>query len=286
VGVFGPFGVVPRARGQGIAEVLLAFALFSLRERGYDEAIVPMVRGRGLRAFYERKAHARIVECIAVPQGERRWKTTVLASGNGSNFQAVLNAVADLSNPLGLEVAALVCNRPGALALERAAKADVRALLVPWDRAEPRAIYDATLLEHVAATQPDLILLLGWMHVLAPEFVERFPDALNIHPAFLPLDGTSEQVTMPDGAVIPAFRGARAVDELFAAGVEWGGATVHRVGVAVDRGEVLARAPLRREPGETKAEYLERLHELEHRVLISAVRRWCYERAVGVAVPC
>ena len=89
-------------------------------------------------------------------------------------------------------------NRPGAFALERAATLGVPAEVVAWDRAsEARAAYDARVLDAVAATGPEVVLLLGWMHVLSAAFVARFPQLLNIHPAFLPLDPAAETVTMP-----------------------------------------------------------------------------------------
>jgi len=284
VGVFGPFGVVRGARGTGVGKVLLRFALFSLRERGYAAALIPMVSGDALIAYYEREAGARIVESIDVAAGGRRWRTTILASGNGSNFQAIVDASRTPDRPLPLDVQALICNRAGAFVLERAARALVPGNLVAWNRQlGSRDTYDARVLRAVEETRPDLVLLLGWMHVLPPDFVARFPEALNVHPAFLPLDARRDAVTMPDGTVIPAFRGPKAVDDAFAAGVFWGGASVHRLGVAVDRGEVLARAPLRREPQETKEQFFTRLHALEHRVMHAAIRRWSYERAEDIA---
>jgi folate-dependent phosphoribosylglycinamide formyltransferase PurN/GNAT superfamily N-acetyltransferase len=278
VGVFGPFGVAERARGTGVGHTLLHAALFALRERGYLEALIPSVSGDRLIAYYERETGAQVVESLDLVQSSRRWRVTVMASGNGTNFQSVVDAVQACALPI--EVAALVCNHADALVLERAARAGVPAHIVAWDRkATSRAEYDDALLRTVAETSPDLLLLLGWMHVLRPSFVERFPDALNIHPAFLPIDPERDTVTMPDGTVIPAIRGARAVDEMFAAGIEWGGASVHRLGLRVDRGEVMARAPLRRAPNEPQGAYLERLHALEHRVLSTAIRRWTYEQA-------
>ena len=111
-----------------------------------------------------------------------------------------------------------------------------------------------------------------------PAFVERFPASLNLHPAFLPLDPKRDSVAMPDGTTIPALRGPRAVDDAFAAGILWGGATVHRVGVSVDRGEVVARAPLLRGANERRGAYATRLHALERTVVAGAVRRWSFER--------
>jgi phosphoribosylglycinamide formyltransferase-1 len=262
---------------MGLGAALLAAALFSLRERGYRRALIPAVGDPGLAAYLERYANARVVERFELVPPARRWRAAVLASGNGSNFQAVVDRVA--SGELPLEVRALVVNRASAFALERARQANVAARLVAWNRrGESREAYDARILAAVAQSDPELVLLLGWMHVLPAAFVERFPELLNLHPAFLPLDPARDAVMMPDGTVLPVLRGARAVDEALEAGAGWIGASVHRVDVAVDRGEVLARAPLRVVPGEPRDALLERLHALEHRVLPAAILRWSCEQ--------
>ncbi len=176
---------------------------------------------------------------------------------------------------LPLEVNALIVNRAGAGVLARAARLNVPAEVLVWDRAsEARSAYDARVAAAVAATEPDLVLLLGWMHVLPPEFVERFPEILNLHPAYLPLDPEADAVDFPDGTRTTAFRGPRALDDALEAGSAWIGASVHRVGAAVDRGEVLARAPLRLESGEDRAALERRLHALEHELLGEAILRW------------
>lgn len=276
VGIFGPMGVVESERGTGLGATLLHAGLFSLRERGYRQALIGCVSADGA-AFYEQHAGASVVEHVDPARGGRRWRATVLASGNGSNFQAVAEAA--LAGGLPLEVAALVVNDPGAHALERAEKIGVPARVVAWDRAsESREAYDGRLLAAVAATEPEVVLLLGWMHVLPAAFVARFPQMLNLHPAFLPLDPAADAVTMPDFSVLAAYRGRRPVDDALRDGAAWIGASVHRVGVAVDRGAVLARAPLRLRPGETREDLDERLHALERDVLGLAIRRWSWEQ--------
>jgi phosphoribosylglycinamide formyltransferase-1 len=269
---------VERARGGDVGRTLLAAALGALRERGYARALIPAVEGERLIAYFERESNAAVADRFSLDAWPRRFRTTVLASGNGSNFQAVLDGVA--AGALPLDVRALVVNKGGAYALQRAAAAGVHAETVVWQRrSETREAYDRRVLAAVEASDPELVLLLGWMHVLPEAFVARFGETLNIHPAFLPLDPALDQVTMPDGIAIPAFRGAHAIDDALAAGVPWAGASVHRVGVAVDRGEVLARAPLRRLEGEDGSALMARVHAAEHRVLVTAIRRWAYERA-------
>jgi phosphoribosylglycinamide formyltransferase-1 len=202
----------------------------------------------------------------------------VLASGSGSNFEAVVRA--SRGGGLPIEVVRLVVNRAECGALARAARLGVPAEAVVWNRAaEPRAAFDARVLAAVAASDPDLVLLLGWMHVLPPDFVRRFPHVLNLHPAFLPLDPSADWVELPDGSRSPAFRGAHPVDDALAAGAAWIGASVHRAGEAVDRGEILARRPLKLEPGEDRASLEARLHALEHEVVDEAIRHWALSGA-------
>ena len=285
VGILGPIGVAPRARGRGLGATLLRAALFALAERGYTRALIPAV-APALVTFFERVAGASIAGRVDLARDGRRWRVVVLASGHGGNFQAVVDASA--AGELPLDIAALVVNRPGAYALERAAAARIPALTVAWNRREEtRDAYDARVLEAVAQAEPDLVLLLGWMHVLPDAFVARFPQTLNLHPAFLPLDPALDVVTMPDGIALPAYRGAHAFEDALTGGRGWAGATVHRLSAAVDRGEVFARAPLALgRPGQDWAPGLrddhsaleQRLHWLEREVVATAVWHWSYRR--------
>ena len=144
-----------------------------------------------------------------------------------------------------------------------------------------RAVRDERLLEAVRLERPDLVVLLGWMHLLSDAFVAAFPEMLNLHPAFLPLDPSCDDVGLPDATRIAAFRGPRAVHDALAAGNRWVGATVHRVTPATDRGPVLARKPLRVEAEEEEeASVMERLHAVEHRLVKAAITRWLFERPV------
>ncbi len=278
VGIFGPFGVAPHERGKGVGRALLGLALNELRAAGYRRAIVPAVGDERLARYYAEHAGAGIAERYERDELMRpRRRTLVLASGNGSNFQAVLDGAR--SGVLPLDVVGLIANNEGAYAIERARATAVRATVVSWDRQrESRAEYDARLSDAAKALEPDLVLLLGWMHLLARPFVAKFPALLNLHPAFLPLDPASDTVVLPDGARTPAFRGPRAVRDALKASSEWVGATLHRVTAATDRGPVMARRPLRVEAGEDEAHLMERVHEIERGVVRAGVMRWLYER--------
>jgi phosphoribosylglycinamide formyltransferase 1 len=281
VGLFGPFGVVRDERRTGLGVFILRQALQGLRERGYARALIPAVNGDRLIQYYADAVGAAVAEefdraALLAP----RPRTLVMASGNGSNFQAVVDASS--SGSLPIDVVALVSNDTRAYVIERASAAGVAAAhVVAWRRKEEtRAQYDERLLEVVRFVAPDLVLLLGWMHLLSDAFVAAFPEMLNLHPAFLPLDPSCNDVGLPDGTRIPAFRGPHAVHDALAAGSRWAGATVHRVTPATDRGPVLARKPLRVQPKEDEAHLMERIHAAERDLVKSAIVRWLFERSL------
>ena len=272
--IFGPIGVASSFRGRGVGTALARLGLGELRRRGFERATIGGIHDGPLVAWFERVAMTPLF-ASQVHLEQRRRRVTVLASGGGTNFQAVVDAAR--TGVLEVDPATLIVNRSDAYAVERARRAGIAAQIVQWDRAtETRAAYDDRLLAAVAATQPELVLLLGWMHVLAPAFIARFPSIVNIHPAYLPFDAAADTVVTPDGTLIPAFRGAHAIRDALVAGSRWYGATAHRVGVDVDRGDVLARRPLPLKQGSQEAALAE-LRSTEHGVLISAIQRWTYE---------
>jgi phosphoribosylglycinamide formyltransferase-1 len=277
VGILGPLGVAPDERKSGLGTALLRSATNALRERGYLRALIPAV-GEELVRYYIGAIGARVTQRFdrdSLYRPARR--TLVLVSGNGSNFQAVADAAREGTLPLDL--VAMFSNNLHAYALVRARDAGVPSHLVAWNRGEEtREAYDGRLLEDAAAERPNLVLLLGWMHLLSDAFVAAFPEMLNLHPAFLPLDQDRDDVVLPDGSTIPAFRGPRAVRDALAASSTWVGATLHGVTSATDRGPIMARRPLRVEPREEEPHLIERVHALERDVVRAGVTRWLYQR--------
>jgi phosphoribosylglycinamide formyltransferase-1 len=276
VGVFGPFGVDPAMRGLVAGPALLAIAMGELRKRGYKRGVIAAVGDERLVAYYERTVGSTVAESFDPYEfAPNPVRTVVLASGSGTNFQAVVDAVA---GGLPLEIAALVCNRPSAFAIERAKTAHIPSVVLPWKRGEQsRAEYDHRLLSAVLEYRPQLVLLLGWMHVLDGAFVNTFPNLLNVHPAFLPHDPDRDDVGLPDGTFMPVYRGAHAVRDALAEGNEWVGASVHKVTLDTDRGPIFARKPLPVN-GEEADAVLARLHPVEHGLIVTAIRRWLFER--------
>jgi phosphoribosylglycinamide formyltransferase-1 len=125
-----------------------------------------------------------------------------------------------------------------------------------------------------------LVLLLGWMHVLAREFLEAgFDGVLNLHPAYLPEDPSDDVVVFADGTTTPAFRGAHALRDALTAQVTHTGASLIEITALVDRGPLLARRSMRLFPREDEAAALVRLHAIEREVVREGVLRWIAARS-------
>ena len=172
----------------------------------------------------------------------------VLVSGSGTNLQALIDA--------GLPIAAVASNRSDAAALERADAAEIPSRVFELDGYADREARDRELAEWLQLRGVELVVLAGYMHLLTPAFLDRFPDRIvNVHPSLL-----------------PEFPGARAIDDALAAGVETTGVTVHYVDEGLDTGTVIRQVPVSVEPRDT---LVERIHAVEHRILPEVVTELC-----------
>ncbi|HEX6254799.1 MAG TPA: phosphoribosylglycinamide formyltransferase [Euzebyales bacterium] len=183
----------------------------------------------------------------------RATRLVVLASGSGTNLQALLDA-----DDLGHAIVGVVSDRPTATALERARRHGVVVHAVPM-RAD-RTAWEQDLITRVDGLSPDLVVLAGFMRVLSGDFVHRWP-TINVHPSLL-----------------PAFPGAHAVDDALAWGVKISGVTVHFVDELVDHGPIIAQEAVPVEPDDTADTLHARMQRVEHRLLPEVVRAWCAGR--------
>lgn len=211
--------------------------------------------------------------------------TAIFASGAGTNLQAVAEAAR--AGVLPLDIRLVVSDNSEAFALERARRFGIPTAVIAWERSrETRERYGLRLAQSVKTTGAQLVLLLGWMHVLAPEFLSAgFDGILNLHPSYLPDDPAANQVQLPDGSLSPVFRGAHALCDALAAKVPITGATLIEITASVDRGPVLARKTLALRPEDNEASALERLHEVEQDVVRDGVLRWVERHRSGQARP-
>ena len=177
-----------------------------------------------------------------------RARVVVLVSGTGSNMVALADAAA--RGQVAADVVAVVSDVADAPALARATERGIPAVVVPFDRTD-RPAWEARLADAVALQDADLVVLAGFMRILSGAFLARWPDrVVNVHPSLL-----------------PAFRGADAVGDALAAGVDVTGVSVHLVDELVDHGPILSQEPVPVLPGDTRETLLARLHEVEHRLL-------------------
>jgi phosphoribosylglycinamide formyltransferase-1 len=173
----------------------------------------------------------------------------VLVSGTGTNLQALLDA--------GLPVVAVASNRRDAPALARAGAIATAAFETAGYAS--RSERDAAMADWLRAQGVELVVLAGYMHLLTPAFLDRFPNAVvNVHPSLL-----------------PEFPGAHAVEAQLAAGVTESGATVHIVDEGVDSGPVLAQERVPVLPEDTPETLHARIKEIEHRLLPQVVEELC-----------
>jgi len=195
----------------------------------------------------------------------------VLASGSGSNLQALLDATRD--GRIDGTVAAVIVNVPGARALERARVAGVEPDLLPSKGVTDRAAYDQQVVARLGARQVDLVCLAGWMRLVTPAFLEAFgptsatqgcPRVMNVHPALL-----------------PSFPGLHAQRQALEYGVRVSGCTVHFVDAGTDTGPVIVQAPVPVLPGDDEASLSARILLEEHRVYPLAVQ-WFAEGRLSV----
>lgn len=177
----------------------------------------------------------------------------VLASGRGSNLRALAAAID--AGRCAVTIAAVVSDRPAAEALGFARDRGIATAIVELPKGADREAWNERLAETVASFGPDLVVLAGFMRIVGPALLRRFPHRiLNVHPALL-----------------PAFPGKDAPAQAIAARVRISGCTVHVVDEGVDTGPIVAQAAIAVRPGDDAASLHARIQELEHRLLPAVV---------------
>lgn len=185
----------------------------------------------------------------------------VLVSGNGTNFQAIVDAL-EAGCIKNARIACLISNRSDAYALERARKHTIPALVLDHKLYPNRQAYDTALVELLRQNNVNLVILAGFMRLLSPIMIGAFPHAIiNIHPALL-----------------PAFPGLDAQKQAFDYGVRFTGCTVHFVDSGTDTGPVILQAVVPVLQDDTLETLTQRIHGEEHRTYVEAVRLFCEGR--------
>ena len=177
-------------------------------------------------------------------------RVVVLASGSGTNLQVLLDAASSNWHVIGV-----ITDRPGVKALDRAAAASVPATVLAWDDFDDRGDFTAAVSNAIEQLEADFVVLAGFMRILGPEAVRRFPNRIiNIHPSLL-----------------PAFAGAHAIRDALAHGVKLSGVTIHFVDEQLDHGPIIVQEAVPVLPGDDEATLHARIQQVEHRLLPAVV---------------
>jgi phosphoribosylglycinamide formyltransferase-1 len=174
----------------------------------------------------------------------------VLVSGEGSNLQALI----DHPDPT-YKIAVVISDRHGVGALERARGAGLVTEVVDWANFDSRADFTSGVCDAAQTHGVRALVLAGFMRILAPVAMERFPDAIiNVHPALL-----------------PSFPGAHSVEQALEFGVTYTGVTVHFVDEQVDHGPIIAQRPVPVHPNDDAVTLHARIQDVEHQLLPEVV---------------
>ncbi|WP_291439155.1 phosphoribosylglycinamide formyltransferase [Desulfovibrio sp.] len=187
----------------------------------------------------------------------------ILASGSGSNAQAIIDKAA--AGVLDVNVCCIICNRPGAGVIERAARAGIACVVLDHKAHPDRESYDRTVVQHLQEHGTELVVLAGYMRLLSPVFLDAFSGrVINIHPALL-----------------PSFPGVHGGADALEYGVRISGCTVHFVEEKMDGGPVIIQAAVPVNPGEDVDDLMQRIHAMEHRIYPQAIQ-WFAQNRISV----
>ncbi len=185
-------------------------------------------------------------------------KIAVFASGNGTNFQAIIDAVSAGKVKEG-KVCILVCDNPEAFCLQRAKKAGIKTVVIERKNFDTKKEFEEEISKALKKEKIDLICLAGFMRVLSADFIKEYRNRiLNIHPALL-----------------PSFRGACAIKDALACGVKITGATVHFVTEELDSGPIIIQRAIRISLEDTEETLFKKMHSQEHEIYPRAIDLFC-----------
>ena len=178
----------------------------------------------------------------------------VFASGNGTNLQAIIDAIKK-KVIRGANLSLVVSDNPKAYALKRAVRAKIKSVVIDPKEFSAREDFDREVERHLEMEKIDFIVLAGFMRILSPYFIERYHHRiLNIHPTLL-----------------PAFKGAHAIRDTFQYGVKVTGVTVHLVDDKVDHGPIILQESLKINSADTLATLEKKIHRIEHKIYPKAI---------------
>jgi phosphoribosylglycinamide formyltransferase-1 len=173
-------------------------------------------------------------------------RIAIFASGSGTNFQAIVDAVK--ARTLSVEIACLICDRADAYVFQRAEREQVPSLLFSPKSYESKEAFEREVVRELMERKIDFIVLAGYMRLIGPTLLQAFRGRIiNIHPSLL-----------------PSFPGKDGIGDALQYGVKVTGITIHFVDEGMDTGPIIAQVPVPVLDGDTKESLAERIHKEEH----------------------
>ncbi|NJL78505.1 MAG: phosphoribosylglycinamide formyltransferase [Richelia sp. SM1_7_0] len=180
-------------------------------------------------------------------------KLGIMASGNGSNFAAVAQAIQ--KGQLNAQIQILIYNNPDAYAAVRASKWNIPAILINHRDYKHREELDQQIVQTLHKHDVEWVIMAGWMRLVTQTLIDAFPDKIiNIHPSLL-----------------PSFKGVNAIEQAIEAGVKITGCTVHLVSLEMDSGKIIMQAAVPVLPDDNPDTLHSRIQVQEHRILPLAI---------------
>lgn len=193
----------------------------------------------------------------------------ILASGNGSNFAAIVEHLKErnVRGESTHKVSLLICDQPGAPVIGRAEQLSIPSIVVPYG--DDRKAAESRILAALQECEPQLVVLAGFMRILPEAIVAAFAGQIvNIHPSLL-----------------PRHAGLHGIKDSFESSDAELGITIHHVDLGVDSGPIIEQRSFEREPGDTLDSIEERIHQLEHTTYPQAVVRLLDEQSRRKGLP-
>lgn len=189
-------------------------------------------------------------------------KIAVFASGNGTNLQAIIDAVR--RGGLAASIELVVCDRSGAYCLTRAREAGIPYFMFYPRKYPSKAAYEELILQQLTEAGVEYIVLAGYMRIIGLTLLNAYPQRIiNIHPSLL-----------------PSFPGRDAIGQALDAGVPLTGVTIHYVDEGIDTGPTIAQRPVFIDPGESKESLEQKIHAVEHELYPQVLQEIFTQRRV------
>ncbi|MFZ1362845.1 MAG: phosphoribosylglycinamide formyltransferase [Candidatus Nanopelagicales bacterium] len=186
-------------------------------------------------------------------------KIVVLVSGTGTILQSLIDAERDSAVATDYKIIAVGADKPDIEGLARAERAGIPTFVVNPLKSSSRVEWDQALAERLSDYRPDWVVSAGFMRILGPQVLRKFPNRIiNTHPSLL-----------------PSFPGAHAIDDALSHGVKVTGCTVHIVDSGVDTGPILAQVAVSVESGDDSETLHERVKQVERKLLIDTINQLC-----------